>query len=167
MAAGSTYSQIATTTLGSAGTATFSNIPQTYTNLVIVMQGAPVSSGPSIGMQFNGDTGTNYSFTYMFGNGSTASSGRGTSRTYGVLFDFVVGMPTTSLSTAIASIPQYQNTSTYKSYIARGSNANTGTDSNVGLWRSTAAITSLSIITTSGSNYQTGAIFSLYGIRGA
>ncbi|NBQ97859.1 MAG: hypothetical protein EBU12_06490, partial [Microbacteriaceae bacterium] len=62
MAAGNTYSQIASTTLGSAASSvTFSSIAATYTDLVIVVQAAVTAGSIALRMQFNSDTGTNYS----------------------------------------------------------------------------------------------------------
>ena len=57
MAAGSTYTPIATTTLGSAGTITFSSIPSTYTDLVIVLNGngSRVAGTDDTGLRLNSD----------------------------------------------------------------------------------------------------------------
>jgi hypothetical protein len=81
MAAGSTYTPIATTTLGSSTSSyTFSSIPQTYTDLVLIVSGyGAASDGNSIVCRVgNGtvDSGTNYSTTRLSGSGSSASSGR-------------------------------------------------------------------------------------------
>jgi hypothetical protein len=59
MAAGNTYEAIATQTLGSAAASvTFSSIPGTYTDLVLVVAMEHVTTGTeNIVMQFNGDTG--------------------------------------------------------------------------------------------------------------
>ena len=82
-----TYEKIATTTLGSNTTSiTFSSITQTYTDLVIIIGNAKTTvntDGPILG--FNADTGagTNYSWTFMQGNGSTAYSSKASNLTYG------------------------------------------------------------------------------------
>ena len=82
MASAATYTPIATTTLGSAtGSYTFSSIPQTYTDLVVVAQ-ATISVAAGSVVQFNGDTGNNYSYTYISGDGSSASSSRVTNNNY-------------------------------------------------------------------------------------
>jgi hypothetical protein len=76
MPAGNTYESIATQTLGSSsGSITFSSIPSTYTDLVIVFSGTTAAL-VAVDIQFNGDTSTNYSRTIISGNGSTASSDR-------------------------------------------------------------------------------------------
>jgi hypothetical protein len=77
MPAGNTYEAIATQTLGSAAASvTFSSIPGTYTDLVLVVAGTLTTGTENIVMQFNGDTGSNYSVTSLLGDGSTASSFR-------------------------------------------------------------------------------------------
>ena len=64
MAAGATYYPIATTTLSSAtNSVSFSSISGSYTDIVIVFNGAASTSGVTCNVQFNSDTGTNYSTT--------------------------------------------------------------------------------------------------------
>ena len=163
MAAGNTYEAIATQTLGSAAASvTFSSIPSTYTDLVLVVTGT-VATADNIGLQFNGDTGNNYSFTYLIGTGSSAISGR-TSNTNQVL---TVGFGTTTIANAIFHISNYSNSTTNKTVINRGNRSDDGVSAWVGLWRNTAAITSIVVKTGSNYNLQTGSTFSLYGIQSA
>jgi hypothetical protein len=63
----------------------------------------------------------------------------------------------------------YSNTSTYKTSISRSGNpASEGTDVIVGLWRNTAAISTIDIVTLSGgTQFVAGSIFTLYGIAAA
>ena len=76
MAAGSTYTKIASTTLGTAAASyTFNSIPSTYTDLVLVANIQQVTNGEDVAIQFNTDTGTNYSRIYVCGSGSSAHSG--------------------------------------------------------------------------------------------
>ena len=159
----STYSQIATNTLGSStATITFSNIPQTYTNLVIIGSGTAGSS-VSFTLQFNGDTGSNYSVTFLYGDGSSAVSGRASSQTS------ISGMGRLSTveSSSIINIRNYSNTTTNKTVIGRGGAANSLTIASVGLWRSTAAISSVLLRLEGGGNMSAGTTLTLYGIRGA
>lgn len=161
MAAGSTYSQIATQTLGSsATTVTFSSIPQTYTNLVLVIAGTS-SVQLDLNFRFNSDTGSNYSRTYLFGNGSSAVSGRDLNGT-----SVAIGSLNTNQSNCIINFPQYSNTTTYKTILERANQAQSVVNTIVGLWRSTAAISNISI-TSGGGNILTGSTFTLYGIKGA
>jgi hypothetical protein len=81
-----TYDPIATTILGSAAASiTFSSIAATYTDLVIVVKGG--CDNGSLRMQFNSDTGSNYSELTMSGNGSTASSSKANNITSAYLND--------------------------------------------------------------------------------
>jgi hypothetical protein len=167
MAAGSTYTPIATTTLGSAAASyTFSSIPSTYTDLVLVMNTLFNGSDGFISLQFNGDTGTNYSTTSLGGNGSSAYSGRRTSADqfyvmYGGRGD------STSPSSYIINIQNYANTTTHKTQLARSNNFGTGEVATEGnLWRSFSAINSIKLNAPS-SAFNTGSTFTLYGIQAA
>jgi hypothetical protein len=170
MAAGSTYTPIATTTLGSsAASYTFSSIPSTYTDLVLVVAGTTSVNGEAILMQYNGDTATNYSFTYLYGTGSSAASGRQSSRAYAAL-NWGTAFSSTEQSNAIVTIHNYANSTTYKTCIARNNNPNgsslAGTEAIVSLWRSTAAINSILVKSGSG-NMNAGFTLTLYGIQAA
>ena len=83
MAAGSTYTPIATNTLGSAqASVTFSSISGSYTDLVLIINaGTSDASEQDCLIRVNGDTGSNYSATYMYGTGSSAASGRNANQT--------------------------------------------------------------------------------------
>jgi hypothetical protein len=169
-AAANTYVPIATTTLGSTQTSvTFSSIPSTYTDLVLVINAATASGTLSSRLQFNSDTsssGTNYSTTWLVGNGTAASSSRN-SADAGIMLDN--GTNETTLTTnRICQIMNYSNTTTYKTVISRFNDAAKGTGATVGLWRSTVAISSVviwaSFLT---ETYSVGSTFSLYGIKAA
>ena len=69
-----TYEPIATTTLGSAQASVSFSSFSGYTDLVLVCVATTASDDQFLSVQFNGDTGSNYSNTYMTGNGSTATS---------------------------------------------------------------------------------------------
>ena len=74
------------------------------------------------------------------------------------------------MSSAITSntidIMNYSNATTFKTCLVRAGAANNSTLATVGLWRNTAAITSVSI-TCDGANFVIGSTFSLYGIKAA
>ena len=162
MPAGSTYTPIATTTTsGSASSYTFTSIPSTYTDLVLVIQGSADAS-TTVALRVNGDTGSNYSFTYIYGNGSSATSSRGTSQTNMISNDI-----TTSQSTGIAQFMNYSNTTTNKTVLTRGGAADISTLGNVNLWRNTAAITSITVFLASPRTFSNGSTFTLYGIAAA
>jgi len=162
-----TYEPLATTTLSSAQSfVTFSNISGSYTDLVIVAQAKTVSvNGADIYVRFNGDTAGNYSIHVMSGNGSTAESARYNSTIWGAL-DFNGVVKTADGHNAIAHIMNYSNTTTFKTFLSRSNNANSGVDANICTWRSTSAITSVTL-TTNNADLAIGSIFSLYGIKAA
>lgn len=162
MAAGNTYEAIATNTLGSAtSSVTFSSIPQTYTDLVLVIAGN-AGGATSATMRFNSDSGTNYSNTYIQGDGSSVGNFRDVNQTANWAGSFY---NTTNPTVAKHSIMNYANTTTYKTSIIRADYATGYTATAVQMWRSTAAITSITLAT--GSNFSTGTVFSLYGIKAA
>jgi hypothetical protein len=164
-----TYEPIATTTLGSPQTTvTFSSISSAYTDLILVFAGSPTAGnvGNTISITFNSDTGTNYSRTFLLGDGTSASSGRSSS---------VAAYQPAGLFSNMNQIIQFQNysnTTTFKTVIAR-SNIATSTVGNyvaatVGMWRSTAAINRIDFTTVAGTAViDTGSTFTLYGIKAA
>jgi len=162
MAAGSTYTPIATTTLGSAqASVTFSSLGS-YTDLIVVLTPIRSTSDTNTIFRFNGDSGSNYSATAMYGDGSTAASYRLTS--YGWLN---AGYTTTNQQTQIVQIMNYGNTTTHKSVLVRQSNTGSAAQAIVGRWANTAAITSVVFSLENGTNFATGSTFTLYGIQAA
>jgi hypothetical protein len=164
----STYEPIATSTLGSSQAGvTFSSIPSTYTDLRLVINtGTNISAYPFI--QFNGDTSTNYSLTELLGNGSSASSSRGSSMNH--IQTFNVNTTTSQDSMMSWDVMNYSNSTTYKTVLSRANAAGNGTNAIVGLWSSTAAITSIYVgCINSGTprTFNTGSTFTLYGIKAA
>lgn len=157
-----TYEKIATTTLSSAtATVTFSSISGAYTDLVAICNFGASSAGQDFAFTINGDTGTNYSGTRIRGNGTSASSDR-YSNTARLVVD-TTGVSTTLQATDIINIQNYSNTTTYKTVLCRANDASISTEAQAALWRSTAAVTSLSFAMTSG-NLLSGSTFTLYGI---
>jgi hypothetical protein len=166
MAAGSTYTPLATTTTASsAASVTFSSISGAYTDLVIVSNGGS-STSTDLHIQFNGDTATNYSRTVLSGSGTAATSTRQSSVAY--YRASAQGYLNTSFPNFVGliNIMNYSNTTTYKTALSRTNNAGTGLDASVGLWRNTAAITSITLFTDVGT-FTNGSTFTLYGIASA
>lgn len=159
----STYTPIATTTLGAdTSSYTFSSIPSTYTDIILVLN-MTQGTAAGVGTQVNGDTGTNYSYTQLYGTGSSALSNRGTNADY---ISTLFTDSTTVRSIGIVQFMNYSNTTTYKTVIGRGA-SNFYTTAQVNLWRSTAAINSMKIYIPGGGNLLTGSTFTLYGIKAA
>ena len=171
---------IYTQTVGSGGAAsvTFNNIPQTFTDLKLVASVRFTGTGtnPYFGYLLinpNGST-TGFSETYLYGNGSSPSSGRFTGNG-GWLTPYrsIPNASTTSntFSNTEIYLPNY-NQSNFKQAIIDGvGEFNSSTGANVlqaSLWSNSNAITSLSIAgyldTASWGNFAQYSTFSLYGV---
>lgn len=161
----STEQVIASTTLGSAAsTITFSGIPSTYTDLRLVFVGTSDSGTPYTNFRINSDTGSNYSSTFISGNGSSAVSGNRTNNTA-----MIISL-TSTLSTTIPilldiNLFSYAG-STNKTVLSATSSDKNGdgpVERVVGLWRNTSAVTSVTLYTTA-NNFATGTTATLYGI---
>jgi hypothetical protein len=156
-----TYEPIATTTLGSAAASiSLSSIPSTYTDLVIVFSGTQ-GALDNTGLRFNGDTGTNYSKTLIYGTGLTAASARDTNSS-----SMRIMIAGTTINSTVWHIFNYANTTTYKTALCRTDIGSDQTRAGVGLWRSTSAINQVTFLAESG-NFGTGTIVSIYGIKAA
>ena len=169
------FYQIATTTVGATAVSdiTFSSIPADYTHLQIrgiARNSVASTSADWVRCQFNSDTGTNYSWHYLFGNGSAASSSAGTTQSF-MLLGWALNASSTanSFGAQIIDILDYANTNKYKTVRSLlGYEQNTsdgGVNLNSGNWRSTSAITSIKLYPASG-NFNQYSSFALYGIKG-
>lgn len=162
-----TYEPIATNTLGSAqATVTFSAITGTYTDLVLIFTPAATTGNPDINLQFNSDTGSNYSVTSLSGNGTSATSTRASSQTAIKINQTATLDGSLNNSNYLVNINNYSNATTFKTVLTRSNRAGSGTDASVGLYRSTSAITSIDVKTSS-STFLAGSTFTLYGIKAA
>jgi hypothetical protein len=160
----STYQPIATTTISSSvASYTFSSIPSTYTDLVLIVSNLD-SGGGRTRLRLNGDTGTNYSRTNLSGNGSSAASYRGSSENQ-IDMSVISGTSSTDPAALIININNYANTSINKTVLSRYSLGNGATELTVGLWRNTSAVTSVTYFTQ--GNLLSGTTLSLYGIKAA
>jgi hypothetical protein len=167
-----TYEAINTFTVSTPSSdITLSSIPSTFTDIVLICS---VSSNrannlDSLAIRFNSDTGSNYSYTYIYGDGSSASSGRASNQSNIWVGNFTANNLSSNFSVNRIQIQNYANTTTYKTAISRGgSNATIGdTNANVGLWRSTSAINSVTVRSETGNAFLAGSTFTLYGIKAA
>jgi hypothetical protein len=167
MAAGNTYTPIATYTTGSGETSyTFTSVPTTYTDLILISNFAFTANNLDFRIQVgNGsiDTGTNYSFTFLNGTGSAASSTRSSSTTYIAGYQPIGGG--TGKQISISHFNNYSNTTTYKTVLLRNNDPALELNTGVGLWRNTSAINYIKVAPT--GTFATGSIFTLYGILAA
>ena len=158
-----TYEPIASSSPSAAASVEFTSIPGTYTDLVIVYHLIHSTGADDMFIQFNSDTGTNYSATNLYGTGSAAGSYRQSTQARGLL-DFYAVPGTSAYATNIIQVMSYANTNVYKTALAAASRANNGVDRNVVLWRSTSAITTVKVFP--GAGTITGSM-ALYGIKAA
>ena len=167
-----TYTPIATNTVTTATASyTFSSIPSTYTDLILVSSVRSTSTsldyGPNI--QLNSDTGSNYSYTYIDGNGSAATSGRSSNNTILLGGNSIPYSSSATGAFAISTVhfQNYSNTTTYKTAITRFNDVTTSDVlAAVNLWRNTSAINSIKVFLYAG-NIAVGSSFTLYGIKAA
>lgn len=143
---------------------TFSSIPATYTDLILIADAKLDISGQGINLTFNGDTSSSYTSTRLYGNGSTATSDRQAS---GSFINFALGSVDAG-QLIVANIMNYSNATTFKTCLLRQNTASAFVGALVGLWRATpAAINSLTLTSGGTSKYVAGSTFTLYGIKAA
>ena len=164
MTAGSTYTPLATyTASGSSGVITFSSIPSTYTDLVMVSQ-YQVSANNYTNVTLNNDTGANYSLTYLSNSGGSPISGRQTNASN---FSGMYGYTGANNGMAVWNFMNYSNSTTYKTALSREwYGAPDLTEARALLWRATSPITIITLTRASG-NWSAGSTFTLYGIAAA
>jgi hypothetical protein len=167
-AAAGAYELIQSQVLGtSAASVTFSSIPQTYRHLQIryVSQNSTSTVNQ---IQLNGDTGANYDWHILFGDGSNVFSSAVNNTTF---WQFVTPFTADGASffgSGVLDILDYSSTSkNTTSRLLAGSVRGSSNQVRLlsGLWRNTAAVTSIAL-NANGNNFVSGSRFSLYGLRG-
>ena len=159
-----TYVALATQTLGSGVTTfTFNSVPSGYTDLILVANAGCTATGQYIALRFNSDSGTNYSDTVLEGSGSSATSNR-ESNLNRVQMVYQRGTDS-NFGTVEWHIQNYSNSTTYKTVLGRWNFAGDGVTAGVSTWRNTAAITSITVLTS--GTFTAGSTFTIYGIAAA
>jgi hypothetical protein len=178
------YFSIETQTLGSAqSSVTFNTISQDYTHLQLRIIGRTTRTDYVIedaNLRINGDTGSNYAWQRMFSNPETSSnsvsSATSTSETFinSVAILGTNGASANKFGAAIVDFIDYKNTNKFKTVKAitgvqlHGDSLVGVTDFaelSGGVWRNTNAITSLTLITATGTQFTANSQFALYGIK--
>jgi hypothetical protein len=167
-----TYSLISSVTVGSGGAANieFTSIPQTYTNLSILISGRSTDSVflRAVNLRFNGNSSSIYSYKQLYGFNSSAGSFGETN----ISNMFTGQMPGTSgtantFANGSIYISNYTSSNNKSVSIDNAPEINSGTnwqlDLIAGLWGNTAAITSVALIPGSGNFAQYSTAY-LYGI---
>jgi hypothetical protein len=165
----STYTPIARVNIAAGDTGVnFTSIPQTYTDLIVVLSlfNSSVNTGTGVWFRLNSDGSAIYSATELLGNGSVTTSSRVTSNTiWAGNTALTVGFP----SDYIFQINNYSNTNVFKS--AMWKILQPGTDNrislNAGLYRSTSAVTAFNVLIPGGNSQLSRGTASLYGIKAA
>lgn len=167
------FESIATVTAGSAvPNIEFTSIPSTYTHLQIRGIVRTTSTGinsDELFIQFNSDTGTNYSSHELNGNGSTTgSSAKTTTASPRIGLIARNGNTANCFTSIIIDILDYKDTNKYTTIrCLRGWDSNGAGDVglNSGNWRNTNAVTSIKLLPEA-NNFAQNSSFSLYGIKG-
>lgn len=164
---------IATVLVGASGSnvITFSDIPQTYKHLQIraIARDNGGSGEDDYAIRLNGDTGTNYAYHYLMGNGVSASTSAGTSSSRIMALRLSTAVQNDGFGGLIVDILDYANTNKYKTVRALGGyevNSSGTIALSSGLWMNTDAVTSISIRNDRAVNFLQNSRFSLYGIKG-
>jgi hypothetical protein len=165
-----TYTLISSITVGAGGAASmsFTSIPATYSDLIVVWSGRTSSGQPTTNTEifFNG-SGANFSNKYLEGNG-TGFTGSGT-------YPRFIGTDSAATSTGsvfsnnMVYIPNYagsNNKSFSADSVAENNAVTTQQTFNAGLWSQSAAITSVTITPATSSYVQYSTAY-LYGISNA
>jgi hypothetical protein len=170
--AGSYYS-IATTTVGVGGASsiTFSSIPSTYTHLQIRLLGRTNRAAASdyVTIILNSDSGANYSYHYLQGDGSSATAGASTGSVY-LFLDKLPGANASAnvFGAAVFDLLDYTNTSKYKTNRSLGGYDNNGDgiiEFDSGNWRSTSSVTAITLTPGAGTLFSQYSSFALYGVN--
>ena len=167
---------IYTQTVGSGGVAsvTFNNIPQTFTDLKVVLsiRAARTSqTWDAIGLGLNNDTSSVYSSRLLFGSPSNVVGSNFNNNTNTLSFLSYASTVSATASTfgnGEIYIPNYTSAN-FKQILGDSSAETNGAADfimaiSAGLYRSTSAITSLNLYGVSGGNLSQYSTISLYGI---
>jgi hypothetical protein len=157
-----TYKALATITLGSsAATVTFSSIPASYRDLVLISNIRQNTTGArQCNLQPNGDTGNAF-LVYMDGSGSAAFSGTTSALS---MFYMASGPAANTNVISITQILDYSATDKFKTILTRAGSSFDPVSTYAAAWTSTSAITSMTIFPNTGGNLSSGSTFDLYGI---
>ena len=162
------YQLIETIEVGAGGAASieFTSIPQDGVDLLIVYSGrsGDATTYYEASVQFNNDTGDNYSWRSLLGNGSAASSSSGTNVSVARAGVITGASATSNTFGNVSTYVSNYTSSTAKSISVDGVTENNGTTSAqviyAAVWTGTAAITSLKL-TRSSVQYSTASLYKI------
>lgn len=164
------FESIATSVVGSGGTSTitFSSIPSGYKHLQLRTMARNNGENISIRMTANSDSSSVYTIHELYGQGTSALAAAQANIAYYPCGLVGPNSATGVFASAVTDILDYQDTNKFKTM-----RTSTGYDANgsgyveltSGVWRSTSAITSITIVPSGGTLVQYSH-FALYGIKG-
>ncbi len=168
------YESIATVTVGAGGQSTisFTSIPSTYKHLQIRFIGRSTNADTqdNLFINFNSDSGSNYTYHALYGDGSSAGAIAASSQTKAITGRIAAANATSGIfGVGVIDLLDYANTSKYKTMrnlvgIDTNGAGNVWLFSN--LWMSTSAVSNIVIAPASGTNFAQYSSFALYGIKG-
>ena len=154
------FTVLGSTTLATASsTVTFASIPGGYKDLIVVIDGQ-TTDGANCSFTINSDTGTNYPYVFMRGDGSSAASGATSAANANY-----VGYFTANPSNAIIQFLDYSATDKHKSSLVRMNDPSARVYANANKWANTAAINRIDFILSGGESFATGSTFRLLGVN--
>lgn len=162
------FESIATVTgNGTASSVTFSSIPATYASLQLRI--SYLATTTKLFLRPNNDTnGANFARHSLYADGATVSALGAASSTNPFITNLAMDSDTTNPTVVIVDIHDYASTTKYKTvrvFTGIDMNGSGSINLNSVLWMSTTAISSLVIPNSNSNNYNTGSVFSLYGIK--
>lgn len=167
--------QLGDTTLGAPATSVnISGIAGSATSLLIVLMliGDAVAVPVDAGIRFNNDSGTNYGWQMVDTSAAALVLAHNDAQTSGLAGTYAGASATSpGVGTGAVLVPNYTGTTFNKTYNLLHA-ANPGTFANntswskngSGWWKSNAAITRVTVIPLSGTNWTTGSRMTIYGI---
>jgi hypothetical protein len=163
---------ISTITVGSGGSAsmTFSSIPQTFTDLQLVISGRSQGGGfnPTLNLEINADTSVNYVSRDLVGSGSATGSNTRNSLPYFFIGNFSgASTAANTFGSTTVLLPNYTG-SANKTISCESANEANDTQAFqtlvAGTFPRTTAITSLRVFDPGGGGFVQHSMASLYGI---
>jgi hypothetical protein len=168
------YESIATVSVGSGGQSSidFTSIPSTYKHLQIryIARNTRAVNWDSLSIRLNSDTGSNYAYHLLVGEGANpvVAVGQATQTSMATCYQTGSSAGSNIFGAGVIDILDYANTDKFKTARALSGNDLNGSGASLfasGLWRSTSAVTSISLFSAS-VNFVQYSSFALYGIKG-
>lgn len=158
---------------GSAANIDFTSIAATWRHLLLVVQARTdraAQAGDTLALRFNNDSGNNYDTQLLRGNNATALASNAAAATSATL-GLITGAGASAGKSGIVTVwvPNYRGTAFEKQLVSQNADfastaaADMFSQANACNWRSTAAITRVTIFSINGANLISGTVASLYG----